>query len=191
MPSCRGSPPQGRGLPLPSPKNSRDGSRHRFLQRRARPCSLWRSSLTCRWGRSGPGGAAALLWLTMLPLWNFPSMCSGSKLPWEPGALCVPRTHGGFPDRLVSLFGLLKARAFVRWRLLCPQLCPWLPMPWEESFCPGVSLAFAGGLPCTLGKPRSPWRRGSSSLLLWSSCLALGQSPVCLGAHPWTQFLWL
>lgn len=56
------------------------------------------------------------------------------------------------------LFGLLGSP-------ICSAVVPLASMPWEKSFCPGVSLAFAGWLPGTLGKPRSLWRRGSSSLL--------------------------
>ena len=57
------------------------------------------------------------------------------------------QTQGSVLDRPVFLFGLTKASSLVCWGLLSVlQLGLWPPMPWEESFCPGVSLAFAGAL---------------------------------------------
>ena len=79
------------------------------------------------------------------------------------------QTQGGVLDRPVFLFGLTKASSLVCWGLLSVlQLGLWPPMPWEESFCPGVSLAFAGWLPCTW--PKSRVSRGTS---LNSASLAL------------------
>lgn len=99
------------------------------------------------------------------------------------------QTQGSVLDHPVFLFGLPKASSLVCWGLLSVlQLGLWPPMPWEESFCPGVSLAFAGWLPCTLESPGLSGGGDRLHCCCEAAALHLAKVPCVLGDIPELSF---